>query len=213
MIIVLLGPPGAGKGTQSKTLAKELGLAHISTGDILRMNVAQGSELGKKAKEYMHKGALVPDELVTDMVASRIGEADTQKGFILDGYPRNVTQADLLEKILKAHNLNIDFVIDLDTSEKVIIQRLSGRLACKGCNSNFHITNMPPKKPMVCDNCGGSLYQREDDKEATIKNRLAVYHKESAPVIQYFQDKGTLHRLFADDEAGVVLKKIIELVR
>lgn len=213
MTIILLGPPGAGKGTQAKTLAGELTLVHISTGDLLRQNVTNGTDLGKKAKDFMNKGLLVPDELVTQMVSKRLDEADIKKGFILDGYPRNINQAQTLDDLLKQKRINIDFVIDLDTKQEVIIQRLSGRLACPKCSANFHIKNMPPKKDMICDNCGSILYQRADDKEETIKKRLEVYRCESAPLIRYYQSKQKLYRVVADEEAGVVLKKIIELVK
>lgn len=212
MRIILLGAPGAGKGTQAKTLAKKLSLAHISTGDILRQNVAYSSLLGKQAKDYMDKGLLVPDELVTKMVAARLNEPDTEKGFILDGYPRNITQAKSLDDLLKKQNKDIDYVVDLVASEPVIIQRLSGRLACSKCNANFHIKNMPPKKDMLCDNCGAKLYQRTDDKEETIKKRLAVYTKESRPLIQYYRLKKKLQQICADEEAQTVLNKIIHLV-
>ena len=212
MRIILLGAPGAGKGTQAKTLAKKLNLVHISTGDILRQNVACGLVLGKQAKDYMNKGLLVPDELVTQMVAARLNQPDTEKGFILDGYPRNIKQAESLDNLLKQRNIDIDYVVDLVASEPVIIQRLSGRLACSNCNANFHIKNMPPKKDMLCDNCGSSLYQRADDKEETIKKRLAVYTKESQPLIQYYRAKKKLHRISADEEPEVVLNKIIHLV-
>jgi len=212
MNIILLGPPGAGKGTQAKTLAKRLEVAHISTGDILRQNVANGTELGKQAKDFMNKGLLVPDELVTKMVGSRLEEPDTKKGFILDGYPRNLKQAESLDKLLKEKNIKIDYVIDLVTKEEIIIQRLSGRLACTGCNANYHVTNMPPKKVMLCDNCGSKLYQRADDKEETIRKRLEVYALESAPLIEYYQAKKSLERVSADEEASVVLDKIIRLV-
>ncbi|MFH1441835.1 MAG: adenylate kinase [Candidatus Omnitrophota bacterium] len=212
MNIILLGPPGAGKGTQAKTLAGKLVLAHISTGDLLRQNVVNGTDLGKKAKDFMDKGLLVPDELVTQMVSKRLDEADIKKGFILDGYPRNINQAETLDNLLKQKKINIDFVIDLDTKQEVIIQRLAGRLACKKCSANFHIKNMPPKKDMICDNCGSTLYQRADDNEETIKKRLEVYRSESEPLIQYYQVKQKLHRVAANEEAEVVLKKIIELV-
>lgn len=212
MNIILLGPPGAGKGTQAKTLAKRLTVAHISTGDILRQNVANGTELGKEAKDFMNKGLLVPDELVTKMVGSRLGEPDTKGGFILDGYPRNLKQAEALDGILKEKNIKIDYVIDLVTKEDIIIQRLSGRLACKGCNANYHVTNMPPKKDMICDNCGSALYQRADDKEETIRKRLEVYTLESAPLIEYYQAKKSLERVSADEEASIVLDRIIRLV-
>lgn len=213
MRMILLGPPGAGKGTQAKKLAEKIGLPHISTGDLLRQNVTKGTNLGKEAKAYMEKGALVPDELVTNMVVDRLSQADVKKGFILDGYPRNISQARDLDNILKEKNMPIDIALYLETSVSVIIQRLSGRLVCKGCGANFHITNMPPKVPMVCDNCGAKLYQRSDDNEATIKTRLEVYEKESAPLIEYYKAKNKLTRLAADDEAGIVLDKMIQLVQ
>lgn len=212
MRIILLGAPGAGKGTQAKILAKRLNLAHISTGDILRQNVACGSALGKQAKDYMDKGLLVPDELVSEMVAGRIDEPDARKGFILDGYPRNIKQAESLDALFKQRNIDLDFVIDLEASEAVIIQRLSGRLACSKCNANFHIKNMPPREDMICDNCGSKLYQRADDREETIKKRLDVYRKESAALIKYYQEKKKLQRIPADEEARTVLDNIIQLV-
>ncbi len=212
MRIILMGPPGAGKGTQAKTLAVKLGLAHISTGDILRQNVAKATQLGAQAKEYMNKGLLVPDELVTKMVKDRLSQPDAAKGFILDGYPRNLKQAESLEAILKELAMGIDFVIDLDVDEKTVIERLSGRLACKGCNANYHIKNMPPKKPMICDNCGGALYQRQDDKEETIKKRLEVYRAESSPLIEHFRKENKLQQVFAGGDPEIVLNKIIELV-
>jgi len=211
MKIILLGPPGAGKGTQAKRLAQELTLPHISTGDILRQNVSSGTDLGKEAKNYMDQGALVPDELVTQMVDRKLDEPDVPRGFILDGYPRNIIQAQSLDGILKNKNTGIDLVVYLDTSEPVIIQRLSGRLVCKSCGVNFHIKNMPPKVDMICDNCGGRLYQRTDDKEETIKKRLEIYKKEVSGLIKYYEANGKLARLNADEEADIVLNKIIHL--
>lgn len=212
MRIILLGPPGAGKGTQSKALAEKLKLVHISTGDLLRQNGAQGSSLGKEAKGYMDKGTLVPDELVTRMLNDRINQADTQNGFILDGYPRNIKQASSLDSLLNSRHSAIDMVFYLDTSVPVIVQRLTGRLVCKDCGFNFHIKNMPPKKEMTCDKCGGRLYQRQDDKEETIKKRLAVYQEESFPLIQYYKEKNKLYQVSSDQEAGIVLNKMFELV-
>lgn len=211
MRIILFGPPGAGKGTQAKTLSKRLGVPHISTGDILRQNVSQGSELGKKAKDFMNKGALVPDELVTEMLIDRITQPDTKKGFILDGYPRTMRQAEDLDKTLRERKLKIDFAVYLDSSEPVIIQRLSGRLVCSKCGANFHIKNMPPKVNMICDNCGASLYQRTDDREETIKKRLAVYRQDSAPLINYYEAQDKLRRLDADDDVSMVLEKIVRM--
>jgi adenylate kinase len=212
MRLILLGPPGAGKGTQSKRLAGELGVPHISTGDILRQNVKEKTSLGKQAKDFMDQGLLVPDELVAKMLMERFAGTDVKKGFILDGYPRNINQAKTLDEMLKKINLDIDLVVYLDTSESVIIQRLTGRLVCSNCQANFHIKNMPPKIKGICDNCGGKLYQRTDDKEETVRQRLEVYKKEVASLIQYYEVRQKLSRLSADEEADIVLHKIINLV-
>jgi len=213
MRIVLLGPPGAGKGTQAKRLAESLGVAHISTGDILRQNVKEGSALGKEAKDFMERGLLVPDELMSKMLLDRFSRQDIQKGFILDGYPRNFAQALTLEGIFKQKNIDIDMVVYLDSSDSVIIQRLSGRLVCSGCGANFHVTNMPPKNKGVCDKCGAGLFQRSDDKEETIRKRLEVYKKEVSNLIKYYQEKNKLYRLAADGDAQEVLNEIIALTK
>ena len=213
MRIILLGPPGAGKGTQAISLAEEFNLPHISTGDLLRQNVKKSTQLGLRAQDFMNKGLLVPDELVTDMLAQRFKEPDIKNGFILDGFPRNIHQAKTLDNILKEANTGIDAVIYLDTSEKVIIQRLSGRLVCKNCGQNFHKTNMPPKADNLCDKCGGQLYQRQDDKEATIMARLEVYRKEVSTLIEYYEEKQKLYRILADEEAGIVLNRMLQLLK
>ncbi|MDD2679906.1 MAG: adenylate kinase [Candidatus Omnitrophica bacterium] len=213
MRIILLGPPGAGKGTQAKTLAERLNVAHISTGDILRQNVKDGTALGRQAKDFMERGALVPDELMSKMLSDRFSQPDIEKGFILDGYPRSLAQAKTLEEIFKQRNTDVDMVVYLDSSDKVIIQRLTGRLVCSGCGANFHITNMPPKEKGICDKCGKPLFQRTDDKEETIKKRLDVYKQEVSGLIKHYQDKKKLYSLDADGEAGVVLEEIIALTK
>ena len=213
MIIILLGPPGAGKGTQAKALAMELKLPHISSGDMLRQNVSAGTTLGKQAKGYMEKGALVPDGLLTQMLSERIEQPDTRNGFILDGYPRTIGQAEILDLLLKEKNREIGLVVYLDAGEPVIIQRLSGRLVCSGCGKNFHKTNMPPKKDMICDNCGKTLYQRTDDKEETIKKRLEVYLEETSGLIKYYEVKLKLKRVSADESSETVLNTIIRLAK
>ncbi len=213
MRIILLGPPGAGKGTQSKQLAEKLSLPHISTGDILRKNVKEKTPLGAKAQGYMDKGLLVPDDLVAEMVGDRMGQPDVRRGFILDGYPRNLNQAKTLETLLKQRGMEIDFVVYLDTSDRVIIQRLTGRLVCSTCNANFHKANMPPKKAGVCDSCGGQLYQRSDDTEETVRKRIEVYKNEVSSLIEYYDGRKKLHKLSADGEAGIVLNQIIGMAR
>jgi adenylate kinase len=212
MRIILLGPPGAGKGTQAKRLAEKINLPHISTGDILRQNVKDATLLGKEARQFMDKGLLVPDEIVAKMLLQRFDNADTQKGFILDGYPRNLNQAKTLDDMLSKKNMDVGLVIYLDTSDPVIIQRLTGRLVCSACGSNFHIKNMPPKTDGICDNCGGRLYQRTDDSEETVKKRIEVYKKEVSSLIQYYREKKKLHRLSGDEETDLVLDKIVDLV-
>lgn len=212
MKIILLGPPGAGKGTQAKTLAAKLNLPHISTGDILRQNVSLETDLGKVAKGYMDKGVLVPDDLVNQMLLRRLNQPDVKKGFILDGYPRNINQATSLDIDLKQQDWEVDMVFYLDTSESVIIQRLTGRLVCNTCGMNFHIKNMPPKIDRICDNCGSKLMQRSDDREETIKARLEVYKKDVSSLIKYYEAKEKLQRIAADEPQGTVLNKILQLV-
>lgn len=211
MYLVLLGPPGAGKGTQAKRLAERLNLPHISTGDILRQNVKDGTELGKQAKGIMEKGLLVPDELVASMLDRRFSEPDIKKGFILDGYPRNLVQAKTLDEVLKRKNISVGLVVYLDTSDPVVVKRLTGRLVCSKCGANFHTLNMPPKAKGLCDNCQGALYQRSDDNEDTVLKRLQVYKNEVVSLIDYYKQAGKLRILNADLDAQVVLEQIIAL--
>jgi adenylate kinase len=213
MRIVLLGPPGAGKGTQAKSLAEKLKLPHVSTGDLLRQNVKDATSLGKQAKDFMDKGLLVPDGLVAEMLLKRFDQADIKNGFILDGYPRNLSQAEKLDQILSKKNMDIDLAIYLDTSDPVIIQRLTGRLVCVSCGANFHVTNMPPEKEGICDHCGGRLYQRNDDKEETVKKRIEVYKQETASLIDYYRNKQKLHTFCADADAELVLNQILDLAQ
>lgn len=211
--IVLLGPPGAGKGTQAKSLSEELELAHISTGDILRQAIKQNTDLGKEAKSFVESGALVPDSLVTRMVTRRLLADDVKNGFILDGFPRNVAQARELDEFLKKEGRSYYLVIYLDTSEKIIIQRLSGRRICRNCQAVYHLTNRPPKKDMACDNCQGQLYQRPDDKKDTVKNRLEVYGKETQPVEEYYSRNKRLFTVNADKDSRIVLGEMLDFLR
>ncbi|MCG2714050.1 MAG: adenylate kinase [Candidatus Omnitrophica bacterium] len=211
MYLVLLGPPGAGKGTQAKRLAQSLGLPHISTGDILRQNVKDNTDLGKQAKGIMEKGLLVGDDLVAKMLDERFNNPDIKKGFILDGYPRTLSQAKTLDEILSHKNISVDLVIYLNTSDAVIITRLTGRLVCSKCGANFHVLNMPPKLKGACDSCAGVLYQRSDDNEGTVRKRLEVYKNEVASLIEYYNLAKKLHSLNADLDAEIVLDQIIAL--
>ncbi len=212
MRIILIGQPGAGKGTQAKALANKLNILHICSGDLLRQAVSKGSELGKKAKDFMDKGELVPDNLVNQLIRERINQSDAKGGFILDGYPRNGRQTVELDKMLLGSRQEIDAVIYLEASPEVIIQRLTGRRLCSKCQANFHIKNMPPKKEGICDYCGGKLYRRADDNEETIKNRLNVYRQATLSLLDYYRNKNKLQKIIADEEAGVVLKKILKVL-
>lgn len=198
MRLILLGPPGAGKGTQADVLSKEYKIPHISTGDMLREAVKKNIAIGQKAKSYMLKGELVPDEIVIEIVRERLGGDDTKGGFILDGFPRTKPQAESLDEALGGVNMPADLAIYFETSEEVSVRRLSGRRVCKSCGANFHVTNIPPKKAGICDFCGSALVQREDDKEATVRNRLEVYKKETAELIDYYKAKGILRTVSGD---------------
>ena len=212
MRLILLGQPGVGKGTQAKELAKQLNILHICSGDLLRQEVSEGTDVGKRAKNFMDNGELVPDNLVTQLIVKRISQPDAKKGFILDGYPRNIRQAIELDKMLLANHQEIDAVIYLEANQEVIIQRLTGRRLCSKCQANFHIKNMPPKKEGICDYCGGKLYQRKDDNEETIKNRLKVYQQETVSLIDHYRNKNKLQHIDANEEADVVLKIMLERI-
>ncbi|KUN08885.1 adenylate kinase [Streptomyces yokosukanensis] len=188
MRIVLVGPPGAGKGTQAVRLAKELAIPHISTGDLFRANISQQTELGKLAKSYMDAGNLVPDEVTIAMAKDRMEQPDAVNGFLLDGFPRNVQQAEALDELLETEGIRLDAVLDLEVPEGEVVKRIAGRRICRNDSSHvFHVTYSPPKKEGVCDVCGGELYQRDDDSEDTVRTRLEVYHTQTEPIIDYYK--------------------------
>ncbi|MBO4411880.1 MAG: adenylate kinase [Lachnospiraceae bacterium] len=189
---VLLGPPGAGKGTQSVMIAEQYDIPHISTGDILRANVKAGTPLGVEAKAYMDRGELVPDSLIMDLVRDRLEEPDCEKGFLFDGFPRTVPQAEALDKILADAGIELDAVIDIRVDEDELLKRMTGRRVCRQCGAPYHIVNMPPKKEGVCDLCGGEVYQRADDTEETVKNRFKVYNEQTLPLTDYYAKTGKL---------------------
>ncbi|MEU2774718.1 adenylate kinase [Streptomyces sp. NPDC007162] len=196
MRIVLVGPPGAGKGTQAVRLAKELTIPHISTGDLFRANISQQTELGKLAKSYMDAGNLVPDEVTIAMAKDRMEQPDAQRGFLLDGFPRNVSQAEALDELLKNEGIKLDAVLDLEVSEDEVVKRIAGRRICRNDSSHvFHVTYTPPKTEGVCDVCGGELYQRDDDSEDTVRTRLEVYHTQTEPIIDYYKAQGLVRTI------------------
>jgi len=190
--IAFLGPPGAGKGTQARELAREWSVPHIATGDMLRDAVAAGTPLGREAKTYMDKGALVPDPVIIGMIAERLKEPDARRGFLLDGFPRTIAQAEGLERLLKDLGQPLERVVYFDVAEPELIRRLTGRRVCRSCGHSFHVVSNPPRRDGVCDVCGGELYQRVDDSEATVRNRLQVYQKQTAPLLDWYAGKGLL---------------------
>ena len=192
MKIVMLGAPGAGKGTQAKMIAEKYMIPHISTGDIFRANIKEGTELGKKAKTYMDKGELVPDELTVKILLDRVAQEDCKNGYVLDGFPRTIPQAEVLDKALTELGDHIDYAIDVNVPDENIIKRMSGRRACLTCGATYHIEHVPPKKEGICDACGNELVLRDDDKPETVKNRLDVYHKQTQPLIDYYTEKNIL---------------------
>ena len=189
---ILLGPPGAGKGTQAAKIVEKYGVPHISTGDIFRENIKKGTELGKKAQEYMNKGELVPDDLVIEIATTRLLEDDCRNGFLLDGFPRTVYQAEKLDEFLAARDSKIDKVLDIAVEKEELIVRLTGRRVCKACGASFHVVNIPPKKEGVCDYCGGELIQRADDNLETVTNRIDVYEAQTMPLVEYYEKAGNL---------------------
>lgn len=192
MKIIMLGAPGAGKGTQAKKIAEKYQIPHISTGDIFRANIKNGTELGNKAKTYMEQGLLVPDELVCDLVVDRVKQDDCANGYVLDGFPRTIPQAESLDGALKAMGQKVDYAVNVEVPDENIIHRMGGRRACLACGATYHVENIPPKKEGICDVCGANLVLRDDDKPETVKKRLDVYHEQTQPLIDYYTKAGVL---------------------
>ena len=206
--VVLLGPPGAGKGTQAKLLREESAACQISTGDILRKAVAEQTPLGKEAAQYITRGALVPDDVIVNLVAERLKEQDCEKGFILDGFPRTIPQAHSLDAILKTMGLNLNRVLSMRVPESIVIERLGGRRTCKSCGALWHTVFNAPKKAGICDRCGGELYQRDDDRAETIANRLRVYDKQTAPLVEYYRERGLLREIDGVGEVNEIRSRV-----
>lgn len=212
MRIIMLGAPGAGKGTQAKKIVEKYAIPHISTGDIFRANIKNGTELGKKAKTYMDQGLLVPDELTCDLVVDRIQQEDAQNGYILDGFPRTIPQAKCLTEALKKLNSNIDHAIDVDVPDENIVKRMSGRRACLKCGATYHLEYAAPKTEGVCDACGDSVVLRDDDKPETVGKRLEVYHEQTKPLIEYYKAQGVLTTIDGTKSLDEVFQQIMDIL-
>ena len=212
MKIIMLGAPGAGKGTQAKKIAEKYQIPHISTGDIFRANIKNGTELGKKAKTYMDQGLLVPDELVCDLVVDRVKQEDCKNGYILDGFPRTIPQAESLDEALGQMGESLDYAINVDVPDEHIVNRMSGRRACVGCGATYHIVYAPTKKEGVCDVCGAELILRDDDKPVTVQKRLSVYHEQTQPLIDYYKGKGILKDVDGTKDMDVVFQAITDIL-
>lgn len=212
MKVVMLGAPGAGKGTQAKMIATKYNVPHISTGDIFRANIKEGTELGKKAKSYMDQGLLVPDELVVDLVVDRLQQEDCKDGYILDGFPRTIPQAEALDAALSKLDTKLDVALDIDVADDFIVKRMGGRRACLGCGATYHIVNIPPKKEGICDTCGAELVLRDDDKPETVEKRLLVYHEQTQPLIDYYKNCGILVTLDGTKDMNEVFTNICSVL-
>ena len=212
MKIIMLGAPGAGKGTQAKKIAEKYHIPHISTGDIFRANIKNGTELGKKAKTYMDQGLLVPDELTVDLVIDRVGQDDCKDGYILDGFPRTIPQAECLDAALEKRGEKVDFAIDVEVPDENIVNRMSGRRACVGCGATYHIKYNPTKVDGVCDACGEKLVLRDDDKPETVQKRLGVYHEQTQPLIDYYTKSGVLKEVDGTVDMEDVFQAIVEIL-
>lgn len=212
MKIIMLGAPGAGKGTQAKMIADKYQIPHISTGDIFRANIKNGTELGMEARTYMDKGELVPDELTVRILLDRVAQPDCEKGYVLDGFPRTIPQAEVLDQELTKRNEKIDHAINVEVPDENIVRRMSGRRACVSCGATYHIVHIPPKKEGLCDKCGNELILRDDDKEETVMNRLGVYHDQTQPLIEYYSAKGVLCSVDGTIDMMDVFKKITDIL-
>ena len=212
MRIIMLGAPGAGKGTQAKKIAEKYGIPHISTGDIFRANIKNGTELGKKAKTYMDQGLLVPDELTCDLVVDRIQQDDAKNGYVLDGFPRTIPQAEALDAALGKINEKMDYAIDVDVPDENIVNRMSGRRACLNCGATYHLISIPPKVEGICDRCGSEIVLREDDKPETVQKRLKVYHEQTQPLIDYYKNQGILKSVDGTQPMDEVFKAIVTIL-
>ena len=212
MKIIMLGAPGAGKGTQAKKIAEKYQIPHISRGDIFRANIKNGTELGKKAKTYMDQGLLVPDQLVCDLVVDRVKQEDCKNGYILDGFPRTIPQAESLDEALGQMGESLDYAINVDVPDEHIVNRMSGRRACVGCGATYHIVYAPTKKEGVCDVCGAELILRDDDKPETVQKRLSVYHEQTQPLIDYYKGKGILKDVDGTKDMDVVFQAITDIL-
>jgi adenylate kinase len=211
--IVLVGPPGAGKGTQAQFIASHLAIPRISTGDIFRYNVTSSTQLGRQAREFMERGDLVPDEITVAMVRSRLGEVDAREGFLLDGFPRNVPQAETLKKMLAEWDTRLNVVLELVVDEDEVVRRLSGRRTCRQCERVWHILYDPPVQTGICDDCGGELFQRDDDSEQTIRHRLEVYAEQTAPLVSFYADEGTLIGIDATGPVEEITSRALAALR
>ena len=212
MKIIMLGAPGAGKGTQAKMIAEKFGIPHVSTGDIFRANIKNGTELGKEAKKYMDQGLLVPDELTVKILLDRVAQDDCKNGYVLDGFPRTIPQAEVLDKALTELGDKIDYAINVDVPDQNIIRRISGRRACVGCGATYHIQFNPTKVEGICDACGEKLILRDDDKPETVKNRLSVYHEQTQPLIEYYSGKGVLKEVDGTQPMDDVFAAIVKIL-
>lgn len=212
MKIIMLGAPGAGKGTQAKRIAEKYGVPHISTGDIFRMNIKNGTELGEKAKTYMDKGMLVPDELVVDLVVDRVAKDDAKNGYVLDGFPRTIPQAEALDKALETIGEKVDYAVNVEVPDENIVNRMAGRRACVSCGATYHLVHIPTKLEGICDTCGSELILREDDKPETVKKRLEIYHDQTQPLIEYYTKKNILVEVDGTKDMAEVFNAIVKVL-